>query len=298
MKLTLRAVLFLLLCHSMGVSPAYAQDVTALFLDRGRIVYESEPREKEYRLALSSLKKVNNQWRVSREEKITGVVQRKTVELSNTATFAEARRQLREALTGVQGATVAFTCEGLDCGSSSGWANHVFNVKILYGLDSYQYYTVLRTERGDQTVYAVYYLVQRGSGRIYLQQDIVKSQSAEADVAPVTEASIKKHLMSHGYWTIPGEERSLQSMDAAEVEHVKTLMTENRHWQLAIVGHNYQSVSLDEQRARSLLHAKVIEQQLLDAGVSAAQMNSYGLGSLAPAGRVGLARVELVLLNP
>lgn len=296
MKLALHTVLFVLLCPFLGVGVAYAQDITKLFLDRGRLVYDSQPREKEYRLALSSLKKVNNQWRVSREEKVTGVVERKTVELANAVTFAEARRQLRETLSGVQGATVAFTCEGLDCGSSSGWANHVFNVKTLYGLDSYQYYTVLRVERGDQVLYAVYYLVQRGSGRIYLQQDIVRSRSAEADIASVTEASIKKHLITRGYWTVPSDESQL--MEAAEVEHVKTLMAKNRHWQLAIVGHNYQSLSLEEQRARSLLHAKVIEQQLLDAGISAAQMGSYGLGSLAPAGKAGPARVELVLQNP
>lgn len=296
MKLTVVALCLSLVCSTMLIATAHGQDIASQF-DRGRVVYKTQPVEREYRLALSGLKKVNNNWRVSREQKVHGVVERKTVELANTMTFAEAKRQLQAAMAQIDDATVAFACEGLDCGSSSGWANHVFDIKTLYGLDLYQYYAVLHVERGDETLHAAYYLIQRGSGRIYLQQDLVRSKANRADATLVTEADIEKQLADRGYWTIAGSESALQKMSQVEVELVAALMTKNRRWRIAVVGHNYEPVPLAEQRERSLLHAKIVEKQLLDAGINANRLQSYGLGSLAPAGKVAGGRVELVLIE-
>lgn len=291
------AVLFLLVFQCFTITAIYAQDVAGQFVDGGRLVYHRQPAQQEYRLALSGLKKVNSQWRVSREEKVRGIVERKTVELASDTPFAEAERQLRKTLAGIQGATLVFTCDGLDCGSSSGWANHVFDVKTLYGLDSYQHYTVLRIDEGDETLYAVYYLVQRGSGRIYLQQDLVRVMSNGGEVAAVTESAVKKQLTSRGYWTVSGSRDLAAVLSKVEVDVVESLMSTHRRWHIAVVGHNYEPGTIAEQRARSLLQAEVVEQQLLNAGVSAARLTTYGLGSLAPAGRLGEGgRVELVLV--
>lgn len=275
-----------------------AQDVAEQLADDGRVMYEGRAAEEEYRLALSSLKKVNNQWRISREQKLRGLVERKTVEFSNNTAFGEAKSELQQSLAEVSGATVAFTCEGLDCGSSSGWANHVFGVKTLYGLDLYQYYTVLHIPRADETLHGVYYLVQRGSGRVYLQQDLIRTQEAAASTTLVTEAALQQRLTVSGYWTIAGADEALQKMNNAEVMLLSDLMRQNRRWKIAVVGHNYQSVPLPEQIKRSRTHAEVIEKQLLDAGISADRLSSHGVGSLAPAGRVGEGRVELVLQRP
>lgn len=295
MKLTFITLCLSFICNLVLVATALGQDIANQYSDSGRVVYQSQPVEREYRLALSGLKKVNNSWRVSREQKISGIVERKTVELPNMATFAEAKRQLLAAMAKVDGATVAFACEGLDCGSSSGWANHVFDVKILYGLDLYQYYAVLHVPQGDEILHAVYYLIQRGSGRIYLQQDLVRSKGEQTDAVLVTEAALEKQLTDQGYWTIAGNGNALQKMSEVEVELIASLMAKNRRLRIAVVGHNYERVSLAEQVERSLLHAKIIEKQLLDAGISPSRLQSHGLGSLAPAGKVGKGRVELVL---
>lgn len=280
------------------VAAANGQAIAEQVAEDGRVVYDSQPVEQEYRLALSGLKKVNNQWRVSREQKIRGTVERKTVELANNVTFSEAKTRLRNALSQVPGATIAFTCEGLDCGSSSGWANHIFGNKILYGLDQYQYYVVMHVEQGNKVLHGVYYLVQRGSGRVYLQQELVRSSINHADTNLISEASFKKQLTDRGYWTVLSSDGGQLKMSDIEVDILMGLMAKNRRWRIAVVGHNYQALPLDEQKERSLLQAKIIEKQLLDAGASAERIDSYGLGSLAPAGRVSTGRVELVLLEP
>lgn len=295
MKLIVTACLALV-GQMLLVVTSYGQDIADQFATGGRVVYESQPAQREYRIALSGLKKVNSQWRVSREEKVQGLVERKTVELASSTTYSESKKQLEEALARMQGARAMFTCEGLDCGSSSGWANHIMGNKILYGLDQYQYYRVLRMEQNGETIYAVYYLVQRGSGRVYLQQDIVRA-SADAETREVTEASLHRHLTDRGYWTILGNDSAPQTMSIKEVALLAALMGKNPNWRLAVVGHNYQKQPLEEQRERSLLHAKLIEKQLVDAGISASRIKSWGLGSLAPAGKVSNMRVELVLLN-
>jgi Domain of unknown function (DUF4892) len=266
---------------------AQAQEISASFMEGGRVVYDAQPVERDYRLALSSLRKINNQWRISNEEKLHGRVQRKTIELDVATTFAEARLKLRQVAAGLQGATVSFTCEGLDCGSSNGWANQVFGIKVLFGIDLYQYYTVLRFEQGEQTVHAVYYLVQRGSGRVYLQEDLIVSTAGSSHVTVLTEDILKQQLLSRGYWTVTGNGDASRKMDTAEAAIIASLMTKNKHWRLAIVGHNYQALPLDEQKQRSLIYAELIRQQLQDAGVKPERLATFGLGGLAPAGRVG-----------
>lgn len=277
------------------IASANAQDVAQQFASGGRVMYDGEPVSGDYRLALGGLMKVNNQWRISREQKLSGVVERKTVELPNGATFTEAKLRLQQALARVPGATVAFSCEGLDCGSSAGWANHVLGLKTLYGLDMYQHYRVLHIQRPDATLHAVYYLVQRGSGRVYLQQDLIRSEASSAIGDLVTEAAMRQQLLERGYWTVAGDENALQKLPQPELELLINLLNSNRRWRLAIVGHNYQPVPLIEQKKRSLVHANVVKKQLMDSGVVAERLSSHGLGSLAPAGRVGSGRVELVL---
>lgn len=292
-----------LVCHAlvllcMTPTLAGAQDVATQFVDSGRVMYDAHAPKEDYRLALSSLKKVNNQWRVSREQKLQGSVERKTIELGDGTNFGEAKRQLQQSLAQISGATVAFTCEGLDCGSSNGWANHVLGVKTLYGLDLYQYYTVLHIPRGGEIVHGVYYLVQRGSGRVYLQQDLIRSKSTATSTELVTAAALEQRLTTNGYWTIAGADDALQKMTETEVALVVDLLRKNRRWKIAVVGHNYQGVSLAEQVERSRTHAQVVEKQLLDAGVDAKRLSNHGIGGLAPAGRVGDGRVELVLQRP
>lgn len=292
----IQVLLGVLFAHAALLSASSsAQNVAELLGEGGRVVYDGEPVSREYRLALGGLMKVNNQWRISREQKLRGVVERKTLELPDNMTFAEAKRQLQQELAQIPSATVAFACEGLDCGSSNGWANHVFDVKTLYGLDMYQYYRVLHIQRPDATLHAVYYLVQRGSGRLYLQQDLIRTDATPAGADLLTEAAMRQQLLERGFWTVAGNASALQKLAQPELNMLINLLNNNRRWRLAIVGHNYQSVPLAEQQQRSLVHAQVIEKQLVDAGVSARRLSSYGLGSLAPAGREGDGRVELVL---
>ena len=58
---------------------------------------------------------------------------------------------------------IEFHCKGRACGSSSYWANKIFNSAVLYGPEQFQNYAVFRTASGWWTVY----ISQRATRKIY-----------------------------------------------------------------------------------------------------------------------------------
>ena len=58
---------------------------------------------------------------------------------------------------------IEFDCKGRACGSSSYWANKIFNNAVLYGPEQFQNYAVFRTSSGWWTVY----IGQRATRKIY-----------------------------------------------------------------------------------------------------------------------------------
>ena len=60
-----------------------------------------------------------------------------------------------------------FACEGRACGSSSYWANKIFNNAVLYGPEQFQNYAVFRTPSGWWTIY----ISQRATRKIYARLD-------------------------------------------------------------------------------------------------------------------------------
>ena len=141
-------------------------------LEGARLMFDARQEDGTYQLVTSSIKKVNNQWRAEKQQTLNGTVQRGTYELPSSVTYSHAKRKLLDHFVGRQGYRRVFTCEGLDCGSSSGWANEFLNVKQLFGLDNYQNYSVWEMT-GQRKGYVVLYLVQRGNRRIYLQRDVI-----------------------------------------------------------------------------------------------------------------------------
>ena len=57
-----------------------------------------------------------------------------------------------------------FDCIGRACGSSSYWANKIFNSAVLYGPEQFQNYAVFQTSSGWWTVY----VSQRATRKIYV----------------------------------------------------------------------------------------------------------------------------------
>lgn len=265
---------------------------------QGRVVFSSQPAISEYRLVLSSIKKVNNQWRAKQEIKSRALVSRITVELEELVTFSEARRTLLVDMEDAKDFTSLFQCSGLDCGSSNGWANEFLGVKQLYGLDNSQFYAVLAGIDGERKeTYVVWYLVQRGNGRIYLQQDVVRAgpdSGAGRSFAPEVWWEL---LVDKGYFVLPGFSLTGEQGKITDetVELLVAVLKAHPSVTLRLVGHDYRPGTFAERERRSMSYAQTLRDLLVNKGVSTSRISAHGLANLAPAGRDELARVEVVL---
>jgi hypothetical protein len=286
-----------LLCASAFAVVPYSE--TSDLVRTGRVVFNSQPGAAEYRLVLSSIKKVNNQWR-AKEKVIPGaLLSRMTVELDERASYGDTKRQLQKDMATAPGFTPLFQCSGLDCGSSSGWANEILRVKQLYGMDSSQFYAVLVDQRSSQgETYVVWYLIQRGNGRIYLQQDVVRAGIAKEAASNVTLAlqPWSERLDQQSFFIVPGVVLSGSEPAVAEssLELLAELVRQNPERVLRLVGHDYAGASFAERERRSLFYAQWLRDRLIDRDVAPARLTAHGLASLAPAGRVGESRIEVV----
>jgi len=265
---------------------------------KGRVVFQVQPAVSEYRLVLSSIKKVNNQWRAKQEIKSPALGARITVELEELITFTEARRKLLSDMENAKDFTTLFQCTGLDCGSSNGWANEFLGVKQLYGLDNSQFYAVQAGVDGDRKeTYVVWYLVQRGNGRIYLQQDVIRAGPDAGAGRSFAPAVWWELLADKGYFVLPGFSLAGEQGKITDetVELLVALLKEQPTVTLRLVGHDYRSGTLAERERRSMSYAQTLRDLLINKGVATSRVSAHGLANLAPAGREELARVEVVL---
>lgn len=262
-------------------------------LEGARLMFDARQEDGTYQLVTSSIKKVNNQWRAEKQQTLNGTVQRGTYELPSSVTYSHAKRKLLDHFVGRQGYRRVFTCEGLDCGSSSGWANEFLNVKQLFGLDNYQNYSVWEMT-GQRKGYVVLYLVQRGNRRIYLQRDVIDLAAPPAGQVNISE--IEQRLTRIGYYTVPGfqlDGSGAPRLSAAGMETLKAFLeSSDARWRL--VGHDYGRGSLESEQERSLMYATFVLQQLREAETDVSRISAHGVGSLAPESAPGVPRVVLV----
>ncbi len=270
-------------------APLYAQTVADIFSD-GRILYQQELQVSDYRLILSVPKKVNSQWVFDRVESIDAQLQKKTIELSREYTFGAAKTKLENYLRGL-GAQPIFICNSLHCGSSNVWANEIFRVKQLYGLDASQSYQVWQLQQ-ESTQYLVWYLSQRGNRRIYLQLETLNPLKDVTSITPDPLTLIETMLQSR-FYVVPDDVYSLKNEELLDVL-VKAMNRKPRQL-FAVVGHSYTERSLEGNQKKSEQLAQEFVEVLLANGIKAAQLKAIGLGSLAPQGKKGLQRLEIVV---
>lgn len=64
-----------------------------------------------------------------------------------------------------------FACNSFGCGDSNFWANNIFDVSTLYGMNKEQYYYIGRKLKSEAIIYYVAYTVKRGNRRVYALVD-------------------------------------------------------------------------------------------------------------------------------
>jgi len=94
-----------------------------------------------------------------------------------------------------------FWCEGRECGSSSLWANAIFDKSMLYGPEAQQAYLLARMPGGEGELIALYGIT-RGNGRPYLHVEQLLSDRPLTGVLP-TAATLQRQLRSTGELRLP-----------------------------------------------------------------------------------------------
>ncbi len=299
-KYSARFSSWLFLAFLLVASPARVQSRVAPpdMLDGARLIYETEIAAGDYQLVTSSIKKINGQWRAEKLQLVTGSIKRATYELKPAPGFRQVERQLLDFYKSSTAYRLVFNCDGLDCGSSSGWANEFLNVKQLFGLDSFQNYSVWETGNPERRGYVVLYLVQRGNKRTYLQWDqITLGADASATLQP---EAVEQALASTGHYRVPDfslDPDGAPRISDRSVAVLRAYFARNQGKRMRLVGHAYDGGELKAEQEKSRLYAAFVLQSLREAGVATDTISVHGVGSLAPAGLPTQARVELIAGN-
>ena len=268
-----------------------------------REVFHSHEMDGDYVLALGSYKKVDSNWLVDRSQRLSGELDRTTLELPADHNAEDGFRFYKDQLNRLN-LRELFHCKARDCGTSNSWANIHFKIIQLYGLDQYQFYAAYEITNADENpFYVVLYSVMRGNKRAYVQVEILHVNKADEFGVASSPETLNKLLDSNGYFVFPdligkdsnGAQRI--QIKKAHVQALAALLSQQTKLKLALVGHDYSVATVEEQQKKSAQIAKQIKQALVDAGVGENRLQTYGVGGLAPAGRGDKnARVEIVKL--
>ncbi len=286
------------------VGTSFAADLPVQNYPNARVMYQSQAQVDEYILALSSYKKIAGNWRLDRQQRLKGNLARYTLELPERHSASNGFEFYLDQLQNFNFREL-FHCKGRDCGTSNSWANNHFKLQQLYGLDQFQQYGAYEvTSVDNKPFFIALYAVQRGNKRVYVQLDVLHvDQRLELGVASNSD-SIINALDVNGYYVFPDlvtDDANGNTSIQIKPAHLNALidaLTQHPTLKIALVGHDYAAIPLAQQQQDSLAYANQLKAALQEKGVVPARITTYGMGSLAPAGRGDRsARVEVVKLN-
>lgn len=199
-------LIFLLLLVSnlaLAAEPAGSGDLPALpRFPHAVIIAFASTAEAERSYPQSPIRRINNQLRMQQAVEVTGQLSALTYQLPAGRTSAEAFSAARKALL-AEGAEPLFWCEGRDCGSSSVWANTVFENPRLFGPEDQQAYLLVRLAAPQNNSLIAIYGITRGNRRAYLHVEQLDASNSIADVLP-TPATLLRELRSSQVLRLPG----------------------------------------------------------------------------------------------
>jgi len=265
-------------------------------------MYSSSLQEDDYRLVLGAMEKVNGQWRPEKEQRLEGQLHRRTLLLNEGRKALDGYDFYRQQLLTL-GARELFRCEARRCGSSNSWANTVFHIKQLYGLEQTQLYSAFEWQNAAGiTRYLVLYAVTRGNKRSFLQLDSLFSRTRETIASSVE--IMAQSLRQGRSVTLPTADlrNGLLVVEDAYLAGLLTLIRQHPSWHFNVVGHDAASGTTASQLETSTDLAQQLVDRLVALGAQPARLSAFGVGNLAPSVQLDLTkksyRLELVKTNP
>lgn len=168
---------YFVLCFS--VLDASAAELKLPLYPNAREMFHSKVFKTEYLLALESYKKVDGEWVVDKSRRLSGNLDRTTMELPTDHKSENGFDFYKEQLKQFN-VRELYSCKARDCGTSNSWANNHFKVIQLYGLDQHQFYAVYEITNADvKPIYVVLYAVTRGNKRALVQLEILHADKVD-----------------------------------------------------------------------------------------------------------------------
>lgn len=287
-----------------SISSLQAADLKLQNYPDAREVFHSSAEDNDYLLALGAYKKVDGNWLVDRSQRLSGALERATLELPADHNAEQGFTFYKEQLDKYN-LRELFHCKARDCGTSNSWANNHFKIIQLYGLDQYQFYGAYEITNADEKpFYVVIYSVIRGNKRAYVQLEVLHLNKVNEFGVASSPETLNKLLNTNGYFVFPdlavsnSQGGAQLQIKQAHIQALVSLLNAQPNLKLALVGHDYSAGTVEQQQQASKINAEKIKSALVTAGVNAQKLQAFGLGSLAPAGRGDRkARVEVVKLG-
>lgn len=248
----------------------------------------------DYLLALGTYKRLGGVWRPEESQRLRGALQRLTWLVPSGHTAEESHRHWLEALAPFT-QRILFRCRGRRCGGSHNWANDVFGIRELYGIDDTQFYDALELERSGQRYVAALYSVQRGNRRVYTQIDLLALSLQQAHALKVTAEALVEQLRASGRVVLATFAGDGQELSSEQLQALAGALRKDTRLQLYLVGHAYGDGSLAELEQRGRQYAERTLNTLREQGVDTSRLQPVSVGPLAP-GRLGkVDRLELIV---
>lgn len=166
-----------------------------------KIVKYKAVAEQERIYPQGAIRRISGTLRYEREVTAQGPLTAVTYELPRTHSASEAFAHARQALQ-EQDAQLLYWCVGRECGSSSLWANAVFDNATLTGADDQQSYALLRLSAPRQDSLLALYSITRGNKRAYLHAELLAANAPLAELLP-TPATLQRQLKGSGELHLP-----------------------------------------------------------------------------------------------
>ncbi len=288
--------LAVLLCLALGESPAHAQsavpdadgsaDIEFLtrYRDSGIVRYDHDDNA-DFLFALARVRKLNNRWQAEQERRVYGAHTSITYRAPDRVTAADVFEHFRSQIADA-GFDDVFYCAGRSCGDSNKWANVIYSEKRLYGPDANQHYLI--SERANQLL--AVYVIKRGNKRVYARIDLVVAQPESSSVK-----SWSDQLQASGRVGLPADIAVIKERSAKLSQVVDWLSRSGKT--VHVVGHAYGAGSVDAMKKKSLDMAVLLRGRLIELGADASLVEAHGLGPLAPGGKPGEDRLELLIIE-
>lgn len=124
-------------------------------------------------LPLGAMQKVRGVWAPRESERVSGELVGFSWRISDGFTVHEVLEGLETSLANAD-AELLFECDARACGSSSQWANRVFNERLLYGQEASQRYRCYRVALPAGEYRVMIYASARTASRQYLHVQSVR----------------------------------------------------------------------------------------------------------------------------